>query len=360
MFHIDTQVYLDLREAVLENYIKPLLMSEDPEILAAAWKALSAFHAQEIVTVLPVESPTLLVRQLILEAQDTLVVDEYSLVLDKLVRHELLHMRRGLFKDAASKKATTEVSGTSELDRLQDVLSVVSTNILQKWQSGDVNPGLRIGYALSGLLCSSTVDRLPSQVFGNNQSKDVTEDASVGAIRARQGYRNVTTALTDVALTDHLVERISAMEGWTALFDNLWVANDDAQTLQIAETLISDLYKKITDGYVPAHCANAVLAITGIILSLHRHSHPASTVQSSLLAKHLLQHFTQQDTASDIGASDEVQFAVLVSLSFITPLAAVDEKLVRSILGVFTDRLEKDSEILVTSKYVTSFCFLHG
>ncbi|KAF8926301.1 hypothetical protein BGZ52_005760, partial [Haplosporangium bisporale] len=56
----DTQVYLDLREAVLENYIKPLLMSENPEILAAAWKALSAFHAQEIVTVLPVESPTLL------------------------------------------------------------------------------------------------------------------------------------------------------------------------------------------------------------------------------------------------------------------------------------------------------------
>ncbi|KAG0341238.1 hypothetical protein BG000_009781 [Podila horticola] len=287
----DTQVYLDLREAVLENYIKPLLVSEDPEILSAAWKALSAFHAQEIVTVLPVESPTLLIRQLILEAQDTLVVDEYSLVLDKLVRHELLHMRRGLFKDAASKKATTEVNGVSELDRMQGVLSVVSTNILQKWQSGDVNPGLRIGYALSSLLCSSAVDRLPSQAFGNSQQQqDAIEDASV--------------------------------------------ANDDAQTLQIAETLISDLYKKITDGYVPAHCANAVLAITGIILSLHRHSHPASTVQSSLLAKHLLQHFAQQDTASDVGASDEVQFAVLVSLSFITPLAAVDEKLVRSILGI--------------------------
>ncbi|KAF9395839.1 hypothetical protein CPC16_006533 [Podila verticillata] len=351
----DTQVYLDLREAVLENYIKPLLISENPEILAAAWKALSAFHAQEIVTVLPVESPTLLVRQLILEAQDTLVVDEYSLVLDKLVRHELLHMRRGLFKDAASKKATTEVNGASELDRMEGVLSVVSTNILQKWQSGDVNPGLRIGYALSSLLCSSAVDRLPSQAFGNNQPQDATEDASIGAIRARQGYRNVVTALTDVALTDHLVERISAMEGWTALFDNLWVANDDAQTLQITETLISDLYKKITDGYVPAHCANAVLAITGIILSLHRHSHPASTVQSSLLAKHLLQHFAQQDTASDIGASDEVQFAVLVSLSFITPLAAVDEKLVRSILGVFTDRLEKDSENSVTSSELSSW-----
>jgi hypothetical protein len=70
-------------------------------------------------------------------------------------------------------------------------------------------------------------------------------------------------ALRDVALTDHLVERISALEGWTALFDNMWVSSDDAQTLVIAETLIGDLYKKVTDGYVPAHCANALFAITG-------------------------------------------------------------------------------------------------
>ncbi|KAG0338813.1 hypothetical protein BG004_007061 [Podila humilis] len=354
----DTQVYLDLREAVLENYIRPLLASEDPEILASAWKALSAFNAQEIVTVLPVESPTLLIRQLIIEAQDSLVVDEYSLALDKLVRHELLHMRRGLFKDAASKKIVTETDGrASELDRIQGVMMVVSNCILQKWQSGDVNPGHRIGYALSSLMCSSAVDRLPSQTFGNSQQahSEVSEDSSSGVIRASQGYRNVMTALTDVTLTDHLVERISAMEGWTALFDNMWVASDDARTLQIAETLISDLYKKMTDGYVPAHCANAVLAITGIILSLHRHSHPASTVQSSLLAKHLLHNFTQKDATSDVGASDEVQFAILVSLSFITPLAAVDEKLVRSVLGVFMDRIEKDSANSVTSSELSSW-----
>ncbi|KAF9429001.1 hypothetical protein BGZ94_000182 [Podila epigama] len=354
----DTPVYLDLREAVLENYVRPLLTSQDPEILAAAWKTLSAFHAQEIVTVLPVESPTLLIRQLILEAQDTMVVDEYSLVLEKLVQHELLHMRRSLFKDATSKKPTSEAAqGTSELERMQGVLSVVSTNILQKWQSGDVNPGLRIGYALSSLLCSTAVERLPSQAFGSNQAPQdhQGEDESSSAIRARQGYRNVMTALTDVSLTDHVVERITAMEGWTALFDNLWVANDDAQTLQIAELVVSDLFKKISEGYVPAHCANAVLAITGLILSLHRHSHPASTVQSSLLAKHLLQNYAHQETASDIGASDEVQFAVLVSLSFITPLAAVDEKLVRSVLTVFTDRLEKDSKSAVASSEISSW-----
>ncbi|KAF8940965.1 hypothetical protein BGZ58_003697 [Dissophora ornata] len=353
----DTQVYLDLREAVLNNYIQPLLASEDPEVLAAALKALSSFTAPEILPILPTESPSLYIRERILEAQDHLVVDEFSLILDKLVRHELQHMRRGLFKDAAFKKATPDAaSGTLELDRLQGVLTVVSSNILQKWQSGDVNPGLRIGYALSSLLCSSVVEKLPSASRNNNNDDPTGEvDDSLEAIRARQSYRNVMTALTDVTLTDHLVERISALEGWTALFDNMWVSSDDTQTLVIAETLIGDLYKKITDGYVPAHCANALFAITGIILSLHRHSHPASTVQSSMLAKHLLQNFVRPESLSDVGGSDEVQFAVLVSLSFVTPLAAVDEKLVASVLGVFTDRLQTDAANTNTSSEISNW-----
>ncbi|KAF9174683.1 hypothetical protein BGX21_001464 [Mortierella sp. AD011] len=336
----------DLREAVLVGYIQPLLSSEDPEVLSAALKALSCFTAAEILPILPTESPILYVRERILEADDTMVVDEYSLILDKLVRHELLHMRRGLFKDAAFKKTTSDApSGAQELERLQGVLSVVSSNILQKWQSGDVNPGLRIGYALSSQLCSSVV----------NKADGEENHGSAEAIRAQQDYRNVMTALTDVTLTDHIVERISALEGWTALFDNMWVVSDDAQTLAIAETLITDLYKKISDGYVPAHCANALFAITGIILSLHRHSHPASTVQSSILAKHLLQNYVRPEALSDVGGSDEVQFAVLVSLSFITPLAAVDEKLVTSVLSVFSDRLQADSRNSSASSDLSSW-----
>ncbi|KAI8354840.1 hypothetical protein B0O80DRAFT_528838 [Mortierella sp. GBAus27b] len=341
----DTQVYLDLREAILVNYIQPLLSTEDPDVLAAALKALSCFTAPEILPILETESPSLYVRERILDAQDSLVVDEYSLVLDKLVRHELQHMRRGLFKDAAFKRAAADASsGPLELDRLQGVLSVVSGSILQKWQSGDVNPGLRLGYALSSTLCTSIVEDTPaSDSTATTTSEGAEETIGPEVIRSRQSYRNVMAALTDVALTDHLVERISALEGWTALVDNMWVSSDDAQTLVIAETLIGDLYKKVTDGYVPAHCANALFAITGIILSLHRHSHPASTVQSSVLAKHLLQKYVNAESLTDIGGSDEVQFAVLVSLSFVTPLAAVDEKLVTSVLGVFSDRLQEDS-----------------
>ncbi|KAG0061848.1 hypothetical protein BGZ89_011126 [Linnemannia elongata] len=342
----DTQVYLDLREAVLINYIQPLLTSEDPEVLAAALKALGCFTAPEIASVLPTESPSLYIREKVLEANDTLVLDEYSFILEKLVRFELSNMRRGLFKEAGSKKVVDSASGTQELDRLQGVLSVVAGNILQKWQSGDVNPGLRIGYALSSLLCSAVVEK---------PADGVSEDGTAEAIRARQGYRNVMTAVKDVALTDHLIERISALEGWTALFDNMWVLNDDVQTQMIAEILIADLYKKITDGYVPAHCANALFAITGLILSLHRHAHPASTVQSSVLAKQLLQNFVRPETMSDVGGSDEVQFAVLVSLSFITPLAAVDEKLVASVLGVFTDSLDEDAVSSNSSSDITSW-----
>ncbi|KAF8949478.1 hypothetical protein BGZ47_000019 [Haplosporangium gracile] len=342
----DTQVYLDLREAVLTNYIQPLLTLEDPGVLAAALKALGCFTAPEIASVLPTDSPSLYIREKILEANDTLVLDEYSFILEKLVRFELSNMRRGLFKEAGSKKVVDSASGTQELDRLQGVLSVVAGNILQKWQSGDVNPGLRIGYALSSLLCSALVEK---------PADGVTKDVSAEAIRTRQSYRNVMTAVKDVALTDHLIERISALEGWTALFDNMWAPNDDVQTQTIVEILIADLYKKITDGYVPAHCANALFAITGLILSLHRHAHPASIVQSSVLAKQLLQNFVRPETMSDVGGSDEVQFAVLVSLSFITPLAAVDEKLVASVLGVFTDSLDDDAVNSNSSSDISSW-----
>jgi hypothetical protein len=61
---------------------------------------------------------------------------------------------------------------------------------------------------------------------------------------------------------------------------------------------------------------------------------------------------------SDVGGSDEVQFAVLVSLSFITPLAAVDEKLVASVLGVFNDSLNDDAVDSNSSRYVFSFLFI--
>jgi hypothetical protein len=243
------------------------LSSNDPQILAAGLKALGYFHATEIMDLLNVESPQTFIRQRILEADESIVVDEYSHILDKLVRYELLHMRRGLFKDATTKKATPDaLAGTQEIDRLQGVLSVVSYNILQKWQSGDVNPGLRIGYALSSLHCTSVVEKLPSSrtmAIITTTDAPIEDDDSIEAIRARQSYRNVMTALTDVTLTDHIVERTTALEGWSSLFDNVWIPNDDAQTLTIAETLIGDLYKKLTDGYIPAHCANALFAITG-------------------------------------------------------------------------------------------------
>ncbi|KAK3804546.1 MAG: hypothetical protein J3Q66DRAFT_393708 [Benniella sp.] len=74
------------------------------------------------------------------------------------------------------------------------------------------------------------------------------------------------TALKDVSFTDHLVERISALEGWTSLFGNMWDSSDDAQTMVVAETMIGKVYKQLADGYVQAHSANAFSAITEAVL----------------------------------------------------------------------------------------------
>lgn len=61
---------------------------------------------------------------------------------------------------------------------------------------------------------------------------------------------------------------------------------------------------------------------------------------------------------SDVGGSDEVQFAVLVSLSFITPLAAVDEKLVASVLSVFADSLDEDAVNSNSSRYASLHLYI--
>ncbi|KAK3805628.1 MAG: hypothetical protein J3Q66DRAFT_126704 [Benniella sp.] len=104
------------------NYIQPLL-SSDPKVLVYVLIALSCFTATENLHILETGLPSQYIRERILVSSDTLVVNEYSLVIGKLVRHELQHMRRGLYKDAAFKKATPEAqTGPQELDRLQGLL----------------------------------------------------------------------------------------------------------------------------------------------------------------------------------------------------------------------------------------------
>ncbi|KAK3804685.1 MAG: hypothetical protein J3Q66DRAFT_446228 [Benniella sp.] len=257
----EAKIYLDLRKAVLMNYIQPLL-SSDPKVLVYVLIALSCFTATENLHILETGLPSQYIRERILVSSDTLVVNEYSLVIGKLVRHELQHMRRGLYKDAAFKKATPEAqTGPQELDRLQGLL--------------------RLCQAMSSINGTATTTE------GGEEG-----DRSAETIRVRQSYRNMMTALKDVSFTDHLVERISALEGWTSLFGNMWDSSDDAQTMVVAETMIGKVYKQLADGY----------------------------------------DYVRTESLTDVSGSHEVQFAVLESLSFITPLAAVDEKLVSSVL----------------------------
>ncbi|KAG0244447.1 hypothetical protein BGW41_007739 [Actinomortierella wolfii] len=335
----ETQVYIEFKQALLENYIHPLLDSKQPKVLGAALRALSSFTAVEIQSILPVESPTLFIRQLILEAPTELVIDEYTLLLNKLARHELSNLRRSLFKDAAGGRSAAHANSASasaakqSIDRTQLITKALAHNMLQKWQKGAVLPGLRMGYALSNLYCSA--------VASSRISMDAPE-----AIQSQQPYRDLMAQIKDIAYTDHLLMRLSAVEGWTARLDSFWIPNNDSQTLTVVETLMPDLQQQLAAGHVPAHCANIVLAMTGIVLSLYHVAHPAATVQASALAQYLLdQYVYPQGAKSEIAGSDEVQFAVMMSLAHITPLAAVDEKLVRTVIRAFLDRLEQDARM---------------
>ncbi|KAF9971637.1 hypothetical protein BGZ73_005410, partial [Actinomortierella ambigua] len=332
----ETQVFIEFKQAILENYIRPLLDSKQPNVLGAALRALSSFTAIEIQSILPVESPTLFIRQLILEAPTELVVDEYTLLINKLARHELANLRRSLFKDsaggrsAAHSESAAASTAKQSIDRTHLVTKAVAQSILKEWQRGAVLPGLRMGYALSNLYCSTVAS---SRMDMNSQE----------AIRAQQPYRDVMAQMKDIAYTDHLLVRLAAVEGWSAQMETLWIPDDDSQTLVVMETLMQDLKQQLASGHIPAHCANTILAMTGVVLSLCRVAHPAATVQASALAHYLLdQYVYPSNSTNEMVSSDEVQFAVLMSLAHVTPLAAVDERLVRTVIQAFMDRLEQD------------------
>ncbi|KAK3804639.1 MAG: hypothetical protein J3Q66DRAFT_446234 [Benniella sp.] len=264
----EAKIYLDLRKAVLMNYIQPLL-SSDPKVLVYVLIALSCFTATENLHILETGLPSQYIRERILVSSDTLVVNEYSLVIGKLVRHELQHMRRGLYKDAAFKKATPEAqTGPQELDRLQGLL--------------------RLCQAMSSINGTATTTE------GGEEG-----DRSAETIRVRQSYRNMMTALKDVSFTDHLVERISALEGWTSLFGNMWDSSDDAQTMVVAETMIGKVYKQLADGYVQAHSANAFSAITEAVLR-GRSQRPFSEAVLRGFSDRLQADASSADTSIDI------------------------------------------------------------
>jgi hypothetical protein len=85
---------------------------EDLEAPVAALKALGCFTVPEIAPVLPAEFASLYIREKILEANDTLVLDKYSFILEKLARFEVSNMHRGLFKEVGSKNVVDSASKT--------------------------------------------------------------------------------------------------------------------------------------------------------------------------------------------------------------------------------------------------------
>ncbi|KAK3805636.1 MAG: hypothetical protein J3Q66DRAFT_422977 [Benniella sp.] len=236
----EAKIYLDLRKAVLMNYIQPLL-SSDPKVLVYVLIALSCFTATENLHILETGLPSQYIRERILVSSDTLV---------------------------ATPEAQT---GPQELDRLQGLLR----------------------------LCQAMSSINGSLEIRDHDRRGEEGDRSAETIRVRQSYRNMMTALKDVSFTDHLVERISALEGWTSLFGNMWDSSDDAQTMVVAETMIGKVYKQLADGYVQAHSANAFSAITEAVLR-GRSQRPFSEAVLRGFSDRLQADASSADTSIDI------------------------------------------------------------
>lgn len=233
-----SEIYMQFKQVLLSDYIQPLLNASNTvnETRSYALMALSQFPAGDIQTVLPEKSGDYLDE--VLEINNP----NYVPVLAKLMTHELDHMRRGLFKQEGQSKVTEDVVKTTLGEREHEM----GHQLVELWESARVAPGLRSGYA--------------NAVLHTNEMK---REPGVQDISKTKWYRSMVTCFTDIALTDHLLVRVSSLGGWKAFFNSVFLGdNQDVETKM--DNLLNDLISRLERSTVPGTTCNILLAITGM------------------------------------------------------------------------------------------------
>ncbi|KAI9480489.1 MAG: hypothetical protein EXX96DRAFT_562995 [Benjaminiella poitrasii] len=260
----NSEPFLQFKSVVLTDHVVPLLDLNDMTRHAVA--ALAAFPPQDIVTVLSDKAPEA-VRE-ISQCPDS------QAVLSKLISHELDHMRRTLFQQQPQQPQVQQGTGHDVEQRLLDV-----------WQSGHVPPGLRSGYTI----------------------------ASLHLVKDPKWHRLMTTAFTDITLTDHLLLRLSSVASWQSFFRrNLTDAKEEGSTV------LKDLMARLDRSSIPGVACNMILAITGLVLVMGS--------DKNEVVQYLLKTFVEPSPTSRSSVhlmSEEVQFAARFALAHLASEADV-------------------------------------
>ncbi|KAI8393852.1 uncharacterized protein BYT42DRAFT_552475 [Radiomyces spectabilis] len=317
-----SEPYMDFKDAVLNHYIVHLIRHQDTKIKECALHALSHFPAPDIATLLPEKT-----KQFMQEILDSDKNSAYSAVLTKLMSHELDHMRRGLFKEEVSHKATekeeTQVpSGRSSIGQSE---THISNQFLMAWQNSRIIPGLRTGYALGTLHVAGTA---MDDAAGAN-TKEV--------LLKTKWYRLMVSSLADIGLTDHLLIRVSSLGSWMAFFGPCLLGNQTDLEVK-GDLLMKDLLSRLNSSTVPGMTSNILLAIAGLVLTLNR-TVPSFAAAAAKQMVDILKTKYLKPSGSNATQlmSDEVQFAARFCLGHVAVCIIANEKIATEVLSTLLE-----------------------
>jgi len=279
----DTDVYNEFQQNILSEYLCPLIFPNyrskfsDPnqeesftndsvlfqvqsnvQILKHGLRTMAQFRATEILFVCFSESPKMLIDQ-ILSTQDLGKIEEWQLVLSKLVSYEIDSMRRGLFRIV--NKSTDSGLESENFLKAKQKLTLIGSEIVDDWESGRLNPRLRVGFALASLRC------FMPPINEENEDERVKSDKH---FKSSRFYKLLINAIQDITLTDHWIIRVGCVSDWHNFFvmglrEVLPNKNERSDGIEkIVISLMEDLMKRLVDARFPAACQNIILAITGL------------------------------------------------------------------------------------------------
>ncbi|KAI9244031.1 hypothetical protein BDA99DRAFT_544199 [Phascolomyces articulosus] len=339
-----SESYYEFKEDILFNYLEPLISSDYKTIRSSALSALAHFPADDMLRLLP-EKAKQFTDEIIAAPDDAQIT-----ILGQLLSHELDHMRRNLFKeDTVSNKFNSTPNETSsslqreklankEQSAIGEKEAELTDHFVKTWEQAGMAPGVRTGYTIAVLHAS------------NSHVKDCGSSASDSMSKAKW-YRCMTTSIGDIALTDHLLVRISCLSGWISLFETVLGQGDSTLEVKSAQKILHDLLARLEKSTVPGTTCNTLLALTGFVLTAHR-LEPSFGVSCAtqlidiLCSKYIidsqLQITNSNSNRSTLVTSDEVQFAASICLGHIAGCIVSNEKLATQLLDLMLNHATND------------------
>jgi hypothetical protein len=317
-----------MRETILIEYIAVYIKSTILEIRKASISALSCFQSTDIMSIME-ERPKVSINAMLSDE----AIEAYAGPLAKLMTYEMDHMRRGLFREGdtaqSNRRLATESKGGQEsTSQERQILQKIES----EWKNFSVSPGLRSGYALASLF-GYRVTSSPGRAPG-----DLT--------------RQMSAALTDINLSDHLLIRIGSFSAWQALFEDAIGTSAESAERQ-TEGVIDDLLNRLASSKVPGSTCNILTALSGCIMALHKISASAATTAAAKVIERLMPNYfvgksSENAVASSLILNEDVQFAVRFCIGNISECVISNERMIQSLVAqLLKDLREHTSKVTI-------------